>query len=377
MPRPSLRGLAVAIALLACPCPSHASDMSASASHTSGQPTASSPSYGSSTGGVTGSYDIVEDVSIDAAVSITRPTPAPPTTNPLDKTNGGTVAALTLGGSWSPGDHWLVFGTGTWSPKSTELSTTTVQLTGPKGGTTDADALIRAVSSSGGGLLVASYDTAGEGDYETSVTLSGAVTHYATTQRVQEIQTADGIKTEQELVDACAGTAKGSKMCKRLKPLLAKQDGAVTQMAVALSVVETFFEDTDVALGATYYLYDKNPNDVGFFTVAAAGRSTSLSRGGTGGAMASFGTGVALAPMQWNGTLGVVERLGDWKLSLIGGYGRYVDDAGSSGTVTIKTQYKFNEHWKALVVASGQVDRDQSDSVTKSGSLGATVRYTF
>lgn len=350
--------------------------------HSRTPPTSSSPVSGSSGASLTGSYDFNDDVSLDAGFGISRPLAAPPTQGEPDKTSGGTVVNLSLGGSWFYGDHWFFLGAASLSPKSTSMDTTTVSLQDGKG-SQDVDGLIKADSSTAGVLLSTSYSTAGESNAETEVALTLNGTHLSTTQKLQEL----GDTNLQKLRDFCKAGGKGSKQCKRYGPLLDSATELLNTLSVGVLVTETLYDKTDVLLGGTWYLYDRDPNEVGYFTLATAGKGArpgAMDKGGpadkAGGADrggASFGTGIALAPTLWSGSLGVSRKLADLRLTLTGGYGQYVDDGGDFRSLTLKALYKFSAMWRVVAQASAQRDVDESATSTTSFSGSATVRCSF
>jgi hypothetical protein len=362
--------LVLACALLTLwPVPSQAHMLGLRLDRSHTPPSASSPVGGSSGASLTGSYDLTEELSIDAGFGIARPVASPPTQGVPDKTSGGTVVNLSLGSSWFYGDHWFFMGAASLSPKSTSLDSTTVSMQDGKT-TQDVPALIKADSASTGLLLSTSYATDGESNAETEVALTFGGTHLSTTQKLQDLGTVD----LQKLKDFCKAGGKGSKVCKRNAALFNASTELLNMMSVGVLVTETLFGKTDVLLGGSYYLYDRDPNEVGYFTVATAGKGIKPGGNERG---ASFGTGIAIAPSLWASTLGVAHKFGDLRLTVIGGYGSYVDDGGNSRSVTLKAAYKINAVWRVLASASAQGDVDEAGAGTTSYSGSATVRCMF
>ena len=182
--------------------------------------TADSPATGSNSGSVLGSWDITDDWSLDGSFGITRPT----LSGDPSLVKAGNIYALGLGPSYSLGDHWLFMGSATFSPKSTQLSQTTLNFDDklPPAGAKDHEAQLHAESTSGGLMLMASYDTDDEdSDFQTSVTATATWNHYGTLQKIADVTVGKTVVDKTTLDKACAGAT--SKGCKVLTALLRAQ----------------------------------------------------------------------------------------------------------------------------------------------------------
>jgi hypothetical protein len=129
----------------------------------------------------------------------------------------------------------------------------------------------------------------------------------------------------------------------------------------------TFAADTDVRLFGSYYAYEQDPSQVGYFSVGSAGRE-----------QIAGGSGVPIAPLRYLVRPEVVERLGDFSVRLWVQGGRYV--AGTAQTTRsagLKLQYKFTNAFKMWATATGQrdVDSDGAISSTWGGTLGAGYKF--
>ena len=370
---------ALAIACMGCALTStawaHDVALSGQASRTPS--TADSPATGSNTGSLLGSWDINDDWSLDATFGITR------TALKGDPSivKAGNVYALGIGPSWTLGDHWLFMGTASFSPKSTQVSESTLTFDDkvPPAGSKDHEAQIRADSTSGGLMLSAIYDTADSDadepqNWTTSVMATAAWNHYGTRQDIIEVQVGGKAVEKATLASACANQT--NKGCKLLRSLLAAQDDALDQGSIGLLVTETIHQDWDVLLGGTYYMYSKDPNDVGVFSVATRGTQVVGPKAGGGGSV-EYGEGVALSAFNVNTQFGGAWHAHGWKIAVVQAIGFYVDDGGGLKATTLKASYKFNKNWKLAGSFTFQRDTD-STGVATDGALGSlTLRFSW
>lgn len=368
-------------AIAAVPCAAQAHMFGLSLNHSATPPVDANPSSGSNGANLTGSYDWTDDFSLDLGLAVTRPVPEKATAASSDVSKGGTAVNVSTGASYTLGDHWFFLGAVNFSPASESLSSSTITADGKKG-TASVDALVRSTSAAEGVLLSPSWETAGDSDYETAVTLSLNGTHLVTSQKVVEASGADAKNSLalQTLINDCTTKRATSQKCKRLTA------GAtsINSLSVGVAVTEKLFTNNEVTLGGTYYLYDKDPNEAGYFSLASQGKGTQAgARAIDGkGANVAWGTGVALAPSLWAGSLGFMHKFGDFKLTLNGGLGGYVDDGGATRSLTLKAGYKITSEWRVLAALSAQRDIANDDAgnpqtaVTSFSGL-ATVRYMF
>lgn len=351
------------------------------------------PGGGSTSAGVSGSYDLSDSLSIDGGFALSRPKATPITDGPLaGKTKEATVTSLSLGTTWTPAMPWnengnwsMSFGLA-FSPKATELSSTTLtldqQVPGKGTQSVDADALLKAVSGSTGAALSIAYDTMGDSNWETAVDLSVSPNRTATTQSIDTMVTAEGATvTREKLLADCKASqpaqVKLKKTCARLTPLLGVQEASVVTVPISLSIDETIYENTEVALTGTYYWYSKDPNEVGYFTLASQGRPLPGTNQKTPSTSASFGTGVAIAPFAYSGAVAVAQRLGPVRVTATLGRAVYLDDAGDNTSLSLKAAWKITKQWRLSAGVSTQNDVASDGEATRSYSGSAGLKYTF
>lgn len=247
------------------------------------------------------------------------------------QTSATNVFQLLFGGTWEPNDHLSFDGDVYWSPQSATVTST------PRSPGVPAERST-ARTSSGGAAISGEYDTATDGDFDTAVDLTLGVTRYSTTQamRLGRGLLATGTSEKEALVQARA----------------------------SLGVTETILLNTDVGLVGTYYLYNRDPTQSGYYGASVFGRGV-------------VSDGIPLEPMRWSVRPTVLERFGAFHVIASFQYAGDVDSSGHSVLFGLKLQYKFSRVVKAWVSAYHQAETLPSSEVQKIdfGSLGATVSF--
>src|SRR5262249_23170971 len=246
---------------------------------------------------VSGVADTSESVSLRFDLMLTHDDATKPTQGATFGDTGGNIFAGAFGVDWTPTEHFPLYAEVNFSPKSRQSSDATV--TFDVGSiSSKADALLKATSSSLGLLVSGGYDTAGDSDFESEVNGSFSLTHYSTTQIVSDVATASGPIDRQQIIAYCTRTLYLGTGCRAIAPALRAQPADLNQFRVGTSFTETFVKDTDLIVGAAYYLYDKDPAEVGYFSIASIGRSVAL------------GNGIAVAPLQFSARSDLAQKLG-------------------------------------------------------------------
>ena len=316
-----------------------------------------------------GSIYVSDSVTFNAGLNLTLEQGAPPPAgSPFNASYGGLVAFLTIGLDFDPGDHWSFGGHFDLSPQSEQFSSTPVQYRpAPAAAFETVDTLLRTRSSSLGGGLSLGYDTAGESDFESAFTASVNGSDLSSDQRITQVEGRNGKPAS---ADALRTYCKENpaKCSRSLKAVLRESQLSLGQFRLNASFTETIAVDTDVALAADYYLYTDDPTQLGFFSVATAGRTNVLGGGG-----------VPIAPMLWAVRPEIAHRFGrSFSVRLWVQVGRYVE-GGGQGTSSIGTrlQYKFSRTFRIWATLSGQRDIDIDGNESKTGSVGVGVAYKF
>lgn len=244
-------------------------------------------------------------------------------------TSATNVFQVLFGGTWEPNDHLSFDGDVYLSPRS---STVTRSASAP------AQRSV-ARTSSVGAAIGGEYDTATDGDLDTAVDLTVGLTRYTTTQ----------------------ATRYGRGKLQATGPT---EEGALAQGRVALGATETILRNTDVGFVGTYYFYDRDPMNSGYYGANVFGRG-------------AVSDGIPLEPMRYSLRPTLLERLGSFTAVLSFQYAEDVHDSGHSLLFGAKLQYRFSRAAKAWLSANHQVETLPTSEVEKidSGSVGATFYF--
>jgi hypothetical protein len=313
---------------------------------------------------IAGVADASESVSFRFDLTLTHDAATKPSQGAQFGDTGGNVFAGAFGVEWSPSEHFPLSFEIDLSPKSTALSDTTV--TFDVGSTSaNADALLRATSSSLGFVASAGFETAGDSDFESALGSSLSLTHYSTTQILADIATAAGPVDRQQIISYCTRTGNLGKGCRQLGPALRLQSVDLNQFKASASFTETFVANTDLTLGGSYYFYDKDPSLVGYFSIASIGRSVSL------------GNGVPAAPLRYSIRPDLSQKFGAFSANLWYQYGQYVAGDGYGHSAGLKLQYKISKAVKIWASGTWQNDIDAQSNSQISSTLALGARYSF
>lgn len=357
------RSLWLACVLLAVPGAGFAHSVSEEVAVGSTTPTPQSPRSGSLSNLLTGVADFSDAFSLRLDVALTHDNPVG------GQTGGGNVAAFTLGADWIPSDNWS-FGLGLdASPRSTTTSQTTVQFEeSATGQTSEANARLATTTSSSGLTVLGGFTTGGDSDFESGLDGTLSFTRYSTIQRVTDIETATGrVVSAQTVAAYCnrAITRAAKAACAPLLAAIQAQPASLSQLRFGLSFTETLFSDTDLSLTASGYLYDRDPTQVGYFSLLTVGRTVAV------------GNGFPLAPLQYSVRPGIMHRFGNFWLDGSYQFGRYVDDEGVTHAVTIRAQYRFSKAFRLWARLSVQLDVNADNQPSRANSIAAGARFTF
>ncbi len=355
--------VAVEAATDAAPSPKPRSPGSISDEIGTSQPSSSpsNPAGASYLNSLNGVINFGEHWSIDPGFLFTEQLGAPPPAGSNFASSGGHVSLFSLGADWDSGDHWSLGLSSSFSPKSSNLSSTSIQLN-----QTVWAARLNSDSSNVELGLNAGYDTNGDSNVEW--TFVGSVTggHLDSVQKIDaaENPSTGKTRTAAELKAACVANPKRCR--KALLAALNSQDVVLDSLRTALGATLTLFDSTDITLSGDDYLYRQDPSAVGYFNVAKGGRTV------------SGGGGVPIAPLRFDGRLELVHRFGPLSIKLWGSVGEYaVEASGLTYSGGAKIQYKFTRAFRLWVTASVQHDIDDTgdDFMSWDAALGAGYRF--
>ena len=314
----------------------------------------------------TGSADLRRNLTIDLAVGLTFTQSTKGAARQVFGSEGGNTIFLSPGVIWGATEHFNFGAMFNYSPSSQLRADTSILYHPAPKETATRDAQVSAITSSWAGLASASYQTAGESNWETAVDVDVGVTHFSSEQRIVAARDASGkalglARLKADIQAFCETAA-----CTRQLVGLFREHGTpLNQVTVRVGVVETIHWNTDLGIRGTYYFYDRDPTDVGFYGLVAAGRGT------------SFGSGLPLAPLQWTLRPELVHRWSRFSMRVWFEHGLYVDSEGVMDVAGSKLEYKLTRDLRLWLTASVQRDRDTEGIVTLfgQGSLGAMFRF--
>ena len=323
-----------------------------------GQSSPNNPRTGQLMDTLAGVVDLGSGWSTDLLVGITIVEPTQGVARRDFGSRGGNTVYFSPGVTWEVNERLALSLVASYSPRTTLLTDTLITYDAQNGRSVNADALLSARTSSVGGRASAFYLIGGSSRFETAVDGAVGVTHFDVQQHIAATRDAAGASVTNQQVLAFCNTHRCSK---QLLGLLRNQSTPLTQTEVRLGVTETIGLDTDVVLGGSYFLYDRDPTDVGFFGLVSADQGP------------TFGSGIPLAPVRWNVRPEVAHRFGDLGVRVWLRHGRYIDDEGTTDLLGAKVQYRFTRSFRMWITASGQRDKDVQGTVTAyfQSALGA------
>ena len=356
--------LTVALLLLATSLPARASNVTNELSVARTESTPDNPRAGNVSDSLHATFNVSDQWSFSVGGAVTLEGQTAAAQQGAFGSSGGTVTRLSAGLDWDKDDH-LSFGTTVdFSPQSTQNSGTQVSFTDAQGRSIAANGLLKATASQASLAFDVGYDTAGDSDLEWSFGASVTGNHFDSVQNVAEVRTASGaIITKQQLKDSCQ---KG-KCAKGLLGALRETPATLNSAELSLTGTATLSQDTDLALGVDYYGYSEDPTQIGYFSVASAGRTT-----------ISGGNGIPIAPLRFVVRPDVEHRFGAFSAKLWVQAGQYVASTGQSTTgAGLKLQYKLSKAFRLWLTLSGQRDVSEDGSDSKSGSTALGAGYRF
>jgi hypothetical protein len=273
-----------------------------------------------------------------------------------------TTGSLSL--SYAASDHWSLGVAASWVPASSSSSTATLVIEELEDDVILADAELVATTSSTSLAVSAGYDTAGDSDHETSVSLTLGVDHVQSQQAFGSIVDDLGMPLSiDDVRDYCADVVCDPEIEAALSPLWSQ----LSRFSINASVVQTEYRNIDLGLDATYYLYDKDPIEAGYFRLPGLGPS-------------NLGNGVAIAPLRYAVSPTVASKWGRLQGTLGVAYGSYLSAQGYELGANLKVQYKLPLGDHALRLYSSLASSwnvDVVNDLTTSLSLALGGKYTW
>jgi hypothetical protein len=273
-----------------------------------------------------------------------------------------TVWQLSGGALFEMDDHWSFGAAGQLSPNSTgSLWVPTVLDVGTLA---PASVEVRSQTKSYGFDLSSEWESAGHDetpDAETIVDVFLGGTHYSIAQAIPRVRTQSGAElTTNELRASCNAIECGP----AIRSILAKDQSSLWQLRASVAVTETLYDDTDLDLSATYFVYTTDPSKIGLYSVGTFSRTP-------------IGEGLPTLPLRYTVRPAVEQRFGPIGIEPSFQYGHYVDDEGHALTYGLRVNAKPSRPVKLWIGGTLQSDADGQGNTAWMAwaTLGARVRF--
>jgi len=327
------------------------------------QATASAPSSPWLADKVAGIYEPSDAWQLRIDFTTTHDSGSAPTAMSRFGNSSSNVYLANISAEWDPGD-WSFKLVGGYSPSSTTTATTTVPFQ-TASGTQQADAQLQSTGDTASAAAWIGWDSGLLGAFNTALLATATANDYDIQQQLTAIEDRKGSAISVDQIQMYCGThACGP----QLTSVLGAQETHLAQYVLDASATQTLWSDTDIGLDAAYYLYNEDPAKVGYYSIAAVGRT------------ASFGNGPSLAPLLYTVMPSAIHRFGSLMVLASVTYGQYVDDEGTDLTAALRVQYRWklsrDSRLKLYGKLSGSRDTEQTETIA-SGALSLGAQYTW
>lgn len=327
--------------MLAFPAGAH--DLSLDVSGTFTRASANNPRAGGASLGISGSFDLNDQWSLMGTAVYTRDfgTKTQDTSSP-----GSNVGMASLGAMWLPTDHLMTAVNFVLSPPVSQQNASTLTTNGGR----PIDVIIDSRSWSFGASWNGLWNSGPSSTLEHTVDLGAGINRFSVDQKLELADTAFG----RALIQSCAMGVTFA-VC----PLVEGAHTLLFQGRFNAGYTATLFTKTDVGLDGAYYVYDRPPSTVGYFSVVAFGR-------------AELGRGVPVLPLLFTVRPHVAQRIGPVTLKLSYQYGGYTENLGALHTLTLRASWKVTKSWRLSAMWTMQLDASggQVSNLGGQGLLG-------
>lgn len=331
--------------LVAAPCLAH--DVSVDVSATGTAPSDDNPRTGSFGLGLSGSYDFNDAWSLMGMAVLTRDLP---TRTDESASSGSNVLLFSLGAMWLPTDSLMTMLTVSASPPVDQANATSV--IGPQG--RSIGVVINSRTSSFGAMWNGLWSSGGLSNLEHTLDVSLGFNRYSVIQRMAVPENLAG-----EMLRQACTEGRALEVC----PLVRGVASPLWQGRFGGGYTATFFTRTDVGLDATYFLYDRPPTEVGYFSLVSLGRD--------------LGSGVPVLPLQLSLRPHVAHRVGKFTFKLGYQYGLYTESLGALHALTARVSWKVTKAWRLSLSVTGQIDLFEGVASNRGGQALLGVLYAW
>ncbi len=348
-------------------------------SGTSAKSTADNPVSDEKTAAFNGSFALTGKTSFDLSLSGTSFTATNAAPGIPWGSSGGTRLNAVGGLSWKLSNHATLGAFVGGSPSSAFDVATQFAV-----GTATASALVRTDSRSYGGGLRAEFQTAGDSDFESDLTLSASLTDISVDQAIEQLDTSAITGGVSELLTRCKNSH--SAACRSVETALAPSPRTlhVRDFVASLEYTATVAQDTDVSVEVARHSYGgDDPNGVGYFGGIVVGPSTAATHGlGHGRASQADSAGfiplvggIPLGPTETSVGAGLSHAFGKLRLGVLAGYENYYESSANGKSVGGTAAVELAKGWHATLGVSHTRGTDADGVVIPSTSVSLAVRH--
>ncbi len=308
------------------------------------QVSANNPRTGAAALGVTGAWDVSSSFALFGLASYTRDLA---TRTETTASSGSNIFRFSLGAQWLPHPQWMVMLTATGSPPSAQVNATTRTVEEPLTG--DArlvDVVIDSRSFSAGGQALVAWMSDGPGPVQSTLDVGLGAHRYDIEQR---LRLGDGPAAEL-LRAGCARRA--TEFCQ----LVGGASTPLWQARLSAGYTATVRERTDLGAELGVFVYDRDPAEVGYFSVVAVGRD-------------EVGAGVPVLPLRLSLRPSISHRFSRVTLRAAYQWGLYTSELGAMHSLMGKLTWKASDAWRLSLAVTGQLDVDRSRAVVNRGGV--------
>jgi len=325
-----------------------AHDLGVDVSGTFTRSSSTNPRVGSLGVGASGAYDFNDAWSLTGLVLYTRDLA---TRTAESSSPGSNVFLLNLGVMWLPTESLMTMLSVVGSPPSQQENATTI--TTRTGNAFDVVVTSRnwSVGATWNGL----WSSNGLSNFEHTVELGAGFNRFNT---YQQLTTPNSARIE--VLRAACQTGLSADLCR----LVLGVTTPLLQGRFNVGYTATLFRKTDMGIDAAYFLYDRPPSSVGYFSLLAFNQT-------------ELGNGVPISPLLLTVRGHASHQFGPVTVRLSYQFGLYTESLGALHVVTARVTVKVNEHWRLGFTLTGQGDVTLGVVNNLGGQGLAGVTYVF
>lgn len=256
----------------------------------------------------------------------------------------GHTAMFQLGADAMFNDHWLVHAS--LNGSYAHLRRAAIFTSTPRVAT-----LLYTENFAGGLNLVSSWLIAGDGPVDVTIDAAVAPGVYRVDQDLE-------LANPERVTRRCVAGILPHKFCKRLlrEQAMSGHVEWLSEAQLTAGATVTLLKNTDFSLRFSYFVYDRDPTEVGYFGLGDVGRE-------------SLGMGAPVMPYRFTLQPGITQRWAHWSLNLSFVWARGEGETGYTNAATMKVTYRFASGARVFLRVTGQRQQPQGGAEAWWGGL--------